>query len=382
MKMKIEHVLKVVDPSGLTFYLGAISPSQIMQLTFVPCVVRVNEDVLNVRTADGYQREGDKKRMKEIADFYSTNLSSLVPPVLLSTRGGWEFSPNSKGVPFGSIEASDCAAIIDGQHRLGGLSILCQDSSSSSEAMKRSIPFMAIEFPTVAKESEEFEVINGRQKGIKKSHLKYIQRSNDFTGNAADMLKEDEDSVFAGRIAIAERHDWDLITFGAACEMVDLTFDSYFCTNTGFRPKASEENQAKAMVFLQNYWKAVAQAFDRMWGEIHVLPPVGSAKSAQHPGRSKFESRLLEETGLRALAALGSKILFKSWIGQSQDIAWQTVEACLVKVAEDEKVNLVLQKLKPNNKDAILQIDAKLQMSGKAGVAALNQILNGALDKN
>ncbi len=380
--MKIENVLKVADPSGLTYYLGTISPAQIMQLTFVPCVARVNEDALNVRTENGYQREGDKKRMSEIANFYSKSLSSLVPPVLLATRGKWAFSPNTKSASVGSVEASDCAAIIDGQHRLGGLSLMCQNSETLPEALNRSIPFMAVEFPDVAREAEEFEVINGRQKGIKKSHLKYIQRSADFTGNAANMLKEDEDSPFFGRIAIAERHDWDLITFGAACEIVDLTFDSYFCTNTGFRPKSSEDSQAKAMVLLQNYWRSVSVAFDGMWGEIHTLPPLGAAKSAQHPGRSKFKFRLLEETGLRAMAALGSKILYKAWMSNSQDVAWQTVDTLLAKVAEDERVNLVLQKLSQENKESILAIDAKLQMSGKAGVASLTQILVGALDKS
>jgi DGQHR domain-containing protein len=379
--LKIDNVLQVVDPAGLTYYMGTITPPEIMQLTFVPCVVRVNEDVLNVRTQDGYQREGDKKRMSEISDFYAKNLSSLIPPVLLSTRGKWKFTPQPKTSAFGTIEAQDCAAVIDGQHRLGGLSMLCTKEGLPNEALMRTIPFMAIEFADVPKESQEFEVINGRQKGIKPSHLKYIKRSADFTGNAANMLKEDEDSVFFGRIAIAERHDWDLITFGAACELVDLTFDSYFCSNTLFRPKASEEAQAKALIFLQNYWKAVAQAFDGMWHEIHILPPVGSTKSAQHPGRTKFKFRVLEETGLRAIASLGSRVLRKAWMDDAEDISWPSVDTFLQKVANDTKVNLVMQKLKPENKEAILAIDARFQMQGKAGAAPLIQTLLGALDK-
>ena len=51
--------------------------------------------------------------------------------------------------PFGSIEATDQAAIIDGQHRLGGLSMIAHDGESSDEALHRNIPFMAVQFGDV-----------------------------------------------------------------------------------------------------------------------------------------------------------------------------------------------------------------------------------------
>lgn len=378
--IKIENVLQVKDPSGLNYFLGVINPAQIMELTFVPCVVKVNEDILPVRTTEGYQREGDPKRMTQIKEFYAKELTSLIPPVLLSTRSSWRFIPKSNGACFGHIEAEDCAAIIDGQHRLGGLSLLSQDESISKEALNRSIPFMAVDFPNVGIESNEFEVINGKQKGIKKSHLMYIRKDQSFGGNAAEMLKEDDESVFKSRIAIANRNDWDLITFQAAEDLVNLTFDNYFCTNASFRPENSEENKAKAMEFLLKYWVTISTIFPEMW-EIGLLPSSGTKKSTSKPGRSKFSYRLLEETGLRAFAKLGSKIFFKAWIPNSQDIAWKNVEELLIKVSEDAVVKLVFQKITQDNRERIIAVDPKLQFTGAAGVGSLFNVLEGALNR-
>jgi len=304
----------------------------------------------------------------------------LIPPVLLSTRGQWKFIPKTSNSNFGSIEATDQAAIIDGQHRLGGLSMIALNEENNEEALHRNIPFMAVEFEDVKIESEEFEIINGKQKGIKPSHLQYIRKDQSFGGNAANMLKVDPDSVFSGRIAISTRADYDLITFKAATDLVSYTFDNLFCQNA-FRPD-SEENQQKAMSILLTYWKIVSQIFGNMWADIHMLPSPGANKSSINPGRNKFEYRLLEETGLRAFARLGSIILLRSWVGASADIAWNTVEDHLRKVAQDPTVQLVLQKLKPHNRDEILKIDAKLQMQGLAGERTLYAILYGALERN
>ena len=380
MTSKISNVLQIVDPSGLTYYLGTITPAQIMALTFVPCVVNVNDDVLVIRTAQGYQREGDKKRMNQIKTFYAEHTRSLIPPVLLSTRGGWKFSPKKAGENFGSIEASDMAAIIDGQHRLGGLSMIALDSSSDEEVLNRNIPFMAVNFEDVKTESDEFEVINGKQKGIKPSHLMYIRKDESFSGNAANMLKEDSDSVFKGRIAISTRGDHDLITFKAASDLVAYTFDNIFGQNA-FRPD-SEENQQKAMAILLQYWKLVSIIFVNMWSDINNLPQPGTARSTTSPGRGKFEHRLLEETGLRAFARLGSIILYKSWMPANNDIAWQSVEDHLKKVANDSTVQLVMQKIKPHNRTQILQVEPGLVNQGLAGEKTLFNILYGALERN
>ena len=42
--------------------------------------------------------------------------------------------------------------------------------------------------------------------------------------------------------------------------------------------------------------------------KIEFLPEYPNKRNPEKPGRSKFEYRLLEETGLRAFAMLGSNI--------------------------------------------------------------------------
>lgn len=377
--MIIENVMRISDPSGLTYYLGSIIPNQIMELTFVPCVLKINDDILNIRTLGGYQREGDRKRMKQIADFYKENPRSIIPPVLLSTRGAWAFSPQSRNSTLGKITTSDQVSIIDGQHRLGGLSILAQDENCPEEISLRHIPFIAVDFESIESEPNEFEIINGKQKGIKPSHLMYIRRNESFEGNAAYMLQTDPDSVFCGRIAIATSKDWDLITFKAAQQIVASTFDPVF-RNNAFDIN-TEENQLKAMEILQRYWRSVSEVFAEMWSDIGFLPSPRQPKGKTE-GRAKFQYRLLEETGLRAFGRLGSNILLKSWLPGSADVAWDSVNLHLTRVKQNERVNLVMQKLRSHNRDAILAVDPRLIQQGLAGEKTLYTYLYGALERN
>ena len=55
-----------------------------------------------------------KKYLKE----YSNR---LIPPVILSARGKWEFQALDESNEIGSLKINGKAAIIDGQHRIGGI---------------------------------------------------------------------------------------------------------------------------------------------------------------------------------------------------------------------------------------------------------------------
>ena len=116
--------------------------------------------------------------------------------------------------------ADRLAAIVDGQHRLGGLWRLAHDDSLPDEIRDKPIPFMAILDMCLEREREEFVVINGKQIGVKKSLIRYLGREDTFQGRAADALMNDEESVFRGRIDEQKARDWTLILFGAAQECV------------------------------------------------------------------------------------------------------------------------------------------------------------------
>jgi len=377
--MKISDVIKVEDREFI-YFLGTIEPNQILELTFVPCEVPVAalQNVLNVRHQGGYQREGDVKRMAKIKAHYAEDNGSMIPPVLLSTRGAWNFIAASKSTPnFGSIEASDCAAVIDGQHRLGGLSLMSADANILPSMKLRKIPFMAVQFKDEENEKIQFEIVNDEQKGIPKSHLKFINRESHFPGVVASALRESEESVFCGRIGVAKRDDWDLITFGSAELIASHTFDTFFSQN-GFKPGESVESKAKGLRISLMYWQAVSECFPVMWSDIDLMPPSGSKKSTTNPGRNKFKYRLLEETGLMAFAKLGSRVLMRSYLRDSGDIAWQTVKDTLVSMAQDPQVQLAFQKKTKENASDLIALDPALQFQGQAGIPALYRILDGA----
>lgn len=377
--MLINDVIQVND-RGIIYYLGVLEPAQISQLTFVPCEVPVASlnKILVIRHQDGYQREGDVKRMERIKNHYANSEHSLIPPVVLSTRGKWKFKAYKSGGSIGIIEAEDCAAIIDGQHRLGGLSLLAEDTKLDAEQKARKIPFMAVDFDAVAVEKEQFEIINDEQKGIPKSHLKFINKGGSFNGIVASALREAEDSVFAGRIGIAKRADWDLITFGAAEEIVAMIFDAFFCQNA-FRPDQNKESQSRGLRIALNYWQAVAENFPELWSDMALMPAPQSPKTSLFPGRSKFKYRLLEETGLRAFARLGSRVLHRAYIPATEDIAWENVSMTLSRMASDDLVTKVMRKKTMDNITELVLIDPELQYAGKAGVNALWRVLEGAL---
>ncbi len=379
--MEIENVLRIED-RGYVYYLGCLEPKNIIELTFIPCEGHVPElsGTLNLRTQDGYQREGDIRRMKEIKSLYANNSDSLIPPVLLSTRGNWRFKPGRGSANFGTLEAQDCAAVIDGQHRLGGLSMMASDESLSAIDKYRKIPFMAVDLDSVEKEKTQFEVINNEQKGIPKSHMRFINRVGSFPGKCAEAMKESDESVFNGRIAVSKSKDWEIITFGAAEDLVAATFDAFFCQNC-FSPNETSETQSRGIRILLKYWRTVSECFPVFWSDIEKLPPVRAPKSKEFPGRNKFQYRLLEETGLRAFAKLGSKALNSAYLRDSGDVAWATLEDYLRAIAHDPKFNLAFQKKNSENKDALIALDPELQFQGKSGVNALWRVLEGAFER-
>jgi len=381
MPVELKNVLKVDDPSGFTYYLGSLTPNHIKELTFVPVVTKSPQAgtslALNERDEQGYQRAGDPARMEKIRAFVLNAPDCVIPPVLLSARGKWHFTPSSASKYFGALVAEDLAAIIDGQHRLGGLWKLVNDPEATSQLKERPIPFMLIEDMNIDKEQGNFIDINDNQQGVKKSLIKYLTRSQTFVGQAALALMEEEDSVFAGRITIQRKEDWSLILFGAAEECVALMFDSAFTTTTGFKPDATPENRTKAITLLLDYWRSVSKCFSEFWSDMDRMPPVHGPRTDTHPGTRSFEFRVLEETGIRAISKLGSFIFRQTWVPASSSPAWDQIETLLTQLSQEPKVRLALTK--PTKNPAVLEMDPFLKSSGKAGVTAIYTQLETAL---
>jgi len=295
MTVELENVIKIDDPAGFTYYLGTLTPKKIKELTFVPVVAKSATagmtTALNEREEHGYQRAGDPKRMEKIREFVKENPACIIPPVLLSARGTWKFHPVSGKSHLGKLEAEELAAIVDGQHRLGGLWLLAIDADADDSLKRRPIPFMLIDDMAVETEQENFININDTQQGVKKSLLKYLQRDERFIGQAAHALMEDEESVFCGRIEIQKKDDAALVLFGAIVDCVALTFGKDFESVTKFHPEDSNETKSKAISFLLQYWKLVSTCMPAFWADMAKMPPVGGPKSKEYPGTRAFECK-------------------------------------------------------------------------------------------
>src|SRR5688572_3929803 len=110
MPVEFWPVVRIEDPCGPIFYLGSMQPTDIKQVTFVPVVsatvpsvepsatsLAASSTVRLYEKPGGYQRAGDPKRMELIKHFVASRATCLVPPVVLSTRGAWQFVPDSSG---------------------------------------------------------------------------------------------------------------------------------------------------------------------------------------------------------------------------------------------------------------------------------------------
>ena len=143
------------------YLFGTIGSDKIKNVTFVPVLESSGGNYLNEPEDPGYQRPGSRYRMRTFAKFLKENPNSVVPPVLLSGRGTWQFQPEGQGQNSGKLIIQGKAAVIDGQHRLGGFVHLYE-----SEEDVRDISFILLPDLTVEDEKREFLVVNNSQKGV------------------------------------------------------------------------------------------------------------------------------------------------------------------------------------------------------------------------
>ncbi|RMD64163.1 DGQHR domain-containing protein, partial [Candidatus Parcubacteria bacterium] len=174
------------------FYFGVVDSDKIRSITFVPVIERSPKTFLQ-EEEDGYQRPASVSRMRAFMRFLEENPSSVVPPVLLSARHKWQFEP-TQGSDFGELRIEGPAAIIDGQHRLGGYVALFEKHGTT-----RPVPFILLIDLSVEEEKQEFVVVNNTQKGVPRALTAYLE--GDEWAQIAWQLNEDPDSPFVGRIA-------------------------------------------------------------------------------------------------------------------------------------------------------------------------------------
>lgn len=297
MAVIIHNVLKY-DQGGRTFYLGWLSLKDIRDSVFVPTKKKSvlpkkeKRPPLEEREKDGYQRNAQITRQRVISKYYEENPNAIIPPVLLSDRGNWSFSETEK-----SITINQKAAIVDGQHRLGGLSLLFDKDSEKFGELR--VPFNCVAGLTVENEKDEFLKINNTQKGVSGQHSAWI--SPQIWSNAC-ALKLNEEGPFRERIVVQKREPWQLQwnlhsiakaikdTFG---ERKDLASDYWKFEN-------DEDRKDKVPGILIDYWNCVTEIFDQEYNDLYLLPDpheeIPKGQKVNTPQKD-FNYKLLELTG-------------------------------------------------------------------------------------
>lgn len=292
----------IADPaSGETreYYLGTVRSDLAKSLTVVPVKEQSRRTYLMEDLVDGYQRPASATRMRVFGTYVREHPLSVVPPVVLSGRDSWKFV--GKG-DMGEIEVFGPAAIVDGQHRVGGYVYLYE-----AENLLRNVDFILLDGLTRDEEIAEFLSINDTQKGVPKSLNILLGQSDEAILGVA--LDEDEGSPLKGRIAQVTKTKDHLFTLAAVAKNIGRTFAHGAFEATGIDTKLD---------VLIKYWDLISEMFPDEWEDVSRRPQ---------------ESKLLETTGLIAWSLAAEDILGPAFDPDTQTVNWDMVRAKIERLA-------------------------------------------------
>jgi DNA sulfur modification protein DndB len=312
----VEKILKNITRKRVgsrTFYYGSFDSDEAKELTFVPVIEKSVKTPLNEDDADGYQRPGSISRMRRFTNFLKDNPTSLVPPVILSARGRWLFEPSSFDDNIGTIRITGRAAIIDGQHRLGGY-VLHQEEVGSS----LSIDFVVIDNLTHHDEELEFVVINNSQVGVPRSLTTFLAADNPLLPARVDSdyvriawaLDQDSSSPFFSRITRTKLGPTSLFALHSVSQYVEKMFSHGALVDL--------DKETKTSIAIK-YWNLIQDAHPEQFADMDKL---GVPKE----GRKSFEFKLLELTGFVAWSLIAPVILSEAFNYAEQEMDWEKVQ--------------------------------------------------------
>lgn len=306
------------------YYFGSITSDKVKGVTFVPVLEQSPKTPLVEVTEGGYQRPGSMPRMNKFKNFLKANPESLVPPVLLSGRGQWQFVPQADGSQIGTMEILGAAAILDGQHRLGGYVALFE-----TEGDVRSIDFLLLDNLSLSEEVREFVIVNNTQVGVPKSLNFFlaagVEGLDEIVGDYSDetwiawQMTVREDSPFFGRITRTKMGPEHLFQLHSVAKSLQRMFDD------GAFSDVDREEKAEIAI---RYWNLI---IDHQPNEAADMEKLGVPKQ----GRKAFQYKLLELTGFIAWSLIGNhRILPSSYNAASHTLDWDRVERIVEMLAE------------------------------------------------
>lgn len=289
---------------GRDYCFGTMTTDKIKDLTFVPVLETSKKTYLRENPDEGYQRPGSPSRMRAFMKFLADHPNSVVPPVLLSGRAQWKFLSDDADGTVGRLQIGGPAAIVDGQHRMGGYVALYE-----KEEEARDIPFILLEALSVEEEMQEFIVVNNSQKGVPRALTAYLEDTEEAQISWA--LNEDPDSPLYSRIArITPLQKQHLFALHSVARQMKGLFK---------RGALVDLDTDTKIEFAEKFFSIVADSLPDEWGDIERLDDEDSR------GRRDFDYKLLELTGLIAWCTVGSLILHRSY-SEDAGMNWENVE--------------------------------------------------------
>lgn len=161
-------------------------------------VVNRDEDPI-----DGFQRELDKKRATEIANYIDSGLGTIPSSIILSAQEACDFIYDSKNKSVSFKKNNKAFLIIDGQHRVYGFKL-------AKTALR--IPVIVYENLSKRDESRLFIDINSKQKGVPTELLLDIKKMAEYENDTEQYLRElfntflkENDSSLYNRLSASKR---------------------------------------------------------------------------------------------------------------------------------------------------------------------------------
>ena len=296
MTVKISNVIKQ-ETGGHTYYIGYMDAKDVYDCVFVPVLRKTklpkkkNATLALEEIDKGYQRTATVSRQRKIANFLLENPGSIIPPVLLSDRGQWKF--NGKG-DIGELVINSKAAVVDGQHRLGGMRFLAEMDTNSHNLK---IPFVCVADLKQKEEEVQFLTINNEQKGLQKQHTAVLR--SDLWHNACAISLNNE-GPFKERIQTGgPKEKWELDwKLNSVASMIDNVFKTSSSQDDPWGFSSDQERKDHIPDLLIKYWEIVVDVFDEEYSsDIEKIPsPFGEDYGGDGNTRL-FEYKLLEYTG-------------------------------------------------------------------------------------
>lgn len=152
---------------------------------------------------EGFQRELDAKRAKEIAMYIDSGLGTIPSSIVLSAQddAGLIYNSKTKSVSFNNIKKA--FLIIDGQHRVYGFTL-------AKKAFR--VPVVIYSGLSKRDETRLFIDINSKQKGVPPELLLDIKKLAEYENDQEEFLREvfdifqaDTSSCLFGRLSPASK---------------------------------------------------------------------------------------------------------------------------------------------------------------------------------